>query len=643
MMNLRHYMHTMICNLFSKKYGSNSYEAVDQSEKSDLIDSNPNPYTYWSIFINMGLDGSIFNLMFVSYFTVFLIILELIIGITSIYSMNYVSEYFSKQMMSNNIDVHILFALFIVLFGNIIPTVVKFIFRQTFIKTKIDIIKKIQKTVHSKIVSAPIDVLNKYPINARFTAEYSFVWTYHTTTDYLIDIIVQFIRSAFFIIILVRNNFMILPIIIISYFILFYFVCPYLEKIRTQFEKNDENNHSEMRTASYYHYMYENEKILNPLLTKVDKIQDPVTPMVENIYSYMNKFKINDLQQMVFNVIQSTIIFIIIVFLIYSKNMSFAFVVIINRENIFGIVRIYSQLVQNEQRAIKDMEETTKILNDIDEINKNQNENITLLVSDDYCGTDCCETNSFSNIASIAFTNLVIPITNSYVITVPYGSIDFNKNQLMNNRVILLKGHSNCGKTVTINTLNGKYSGNRCDIFTVKYNNGTSSMNTNEFNTLQSIRCIIPQEQAELYTLNSNINQSIGNLFPFATIDEIKSILTLGFKIRDVNIPNDVNTKLNKNLSGGEKQRFSVASMIYKIKHAKYPPKFILFDEIDKALDKETAVHMIRWIINYLNFSTIFIVTHLTEVDNMLTNENFVQQTWTFSEPINNNIVVSIK
>ena len=64
-------------------------------------------------------------------------------------------------------------------------------------------------------------------------------------------------------------------------------------------------------------------------------------------------------------------------------------------------------------------------------------------------------------------------------------------------------------------------------------------------------------------------------------------------------------------------------------------PDIIIMDEIDKALDKETAVHVMSWIVANVN-SFFVIVSHLTEVKQMLFDGNYVSQVWTYEDGFNN-------
>jgi len=69
-------------------------------------------------------------------------------------------------------------------------------------------------------------------------------------------------------------------------------------------------------------------------------------------------------------------------------------------------------------------------------------------------------------------------------------------------------------------------------------------------------------------------------------------------------------------------------------------PDIVILDEIDKALDKDTAVHILSWIIK--NVPSFFIlVTHLSEVKDALLTQNVINQIWNYD--LTDKVVSKIK
>jgi ABC-type multidrug transport system ATPase subunit len=127
---------------------------------------------------------------------------------------------------------------------------------------------------------------------------------------------------------------------------------------------------------------------------------------------------------------------------------------------------------------------------------------------------------------------------------------------------------------------------------------------------------------------NGKIALPMFKLFPGAKdIEEITRFLMDVFALKPSSIPESLTDCPHSKLSGGELQRYVVASQIWRV--LRVNPDMLILDEVDRALDKETAVKVMSWIVS--NVKCFFvIVTHLTEVKQMLLDRQCVSQIWTY-------------
>lgn len=151
-----------------------------------------------------------------------------------------------------------------------------------------------------------------------------------------------------------------------------------------------------------------------------------------------------------------------------------------------------------------------------------------------------------------------------------------------------------------------------------------------EFNQLIGSKCYIGQLLADVYKYNGKINLPLYKLFLGAeNIDQVADFLKTVFLLKDSCIPSSLEDNPHSRLSGGEIRRYVLASQIWQV--LRIHPDIVIMDEIDKALDKETAVHIMSWIMENINCFFI-VVSHLTEVKQMLFDKKYVSQVWTYDE-----------
>jgi ABC-type dipeptide/oligopeptide/nickel transport system ATPase subunit len=165
------------------------------------------------------------------------------------------------------------------------------------------------------------------------------------------------------------------------------------------------------------------------------------------------------------------------------------------------------------------------------------------------------------------------------------------------------------------------FAGLRSDIVSdnvyVTYSDNTSEY-TN-FSKLKHSRIYLDQGLPEEFRINDEIKHNLSELFPSETnIQIVQDFLINDLKIFKGNVPSNFDECPHSNISGGERQRFTVGPFIWNAE--KTGAQWLILDEIDRALDKDTAMHMIKNIVKRTNCHLI-IISHLSEVKNMLINE----------------------
>jgi ABC-type bacteriocin/lantibiotic exporter with double-glycine peptidase domain len=176
--------------------------------------------------------------------------------------------------------------------------------------------------------------------------------------------------------------------------------------------------------------------------------------------------------------------------------------------------------------------------------------------------------------------------------------------------VILLVGDSGSGKSSFVNIIGGWYT---CDRY-----NGQFVTNGHEFNSFQSFNKyrVYSQQNDRLFTEGNVVQNIAGDLDNYNMINVMESIYIGGCDdfVNDKNMYNSVVT-----LSGGQKSRILVARIIYKVLSMGDDIKYIILDEIDKAIQPELGVEIMRRIIKLCKKlgCMIFVVAHTTEVKQM--------------------------
>ncbi len=168
------------------------------------------------------------------------------------------------------------------------------------------------------------------------------------------------------------------------------------------------------------------------------------------------------------------------------------------------------------------------------------------------------------------------------------------------NKMTALVGHSGAGKSTILNLIPRFYNASQGDI---KIDN-QSIYNS----TIISLRKNISLVSQDTLLFDDTVKNNISYANPEASQDEIKEAAKLSFASEFIDeLPNKYDTLIGENgirLSGGEKQRLSIARAILK----KSP--IILLDEATSSLDADTE-NKIQGAINFLTKGrTTIVIAH---------------------------------
>lgn len=168
-------------------------------------------------------------------------------------------------------------------------------------------------------------------------------------------------------------------------------------------------------------------------------------------------------------------------------------------------------------------------------------------------------------------------------------------------KTIAIVGDSGVGKTTFIDIILGLIKPIRGNILID---------NKNIFNNLKSWRDNISYVQQTSYFTQDSIKNNIAITFneDFIDINRINYCLKqVGLSSFVNSLPKKINSRLSElanNLSGGQKQKLSIARALYK------NPDILILDESTNSLDTKTENKVVKRIVDLMKDKTIFIITH---------------------------------
>ncbi len=173
----------------------------------------------------------------------------------------------------------------------------------------------------------------------------------------------------------------------------------------------------------------------------------------------------------------------------------------------------------------------------------------------------------------------------------------FNKNDFIG-----IYGKSGSGKTTLLNLLMGFTEPTEGKIFI-----DDEELNSKNFNSWIKNLGYVSQNSFLLNdTIENNIALSSEDVDEMKINKSISQAQLTNFFRGNINLKSFL-TEHASNISGGEKQRFSIARAIYK------DVDILFFDEPTSALDEKTSENFINVINSFHKLKTIFIVSHRIE------------------------------
>lgn len=540
-----------------------------------------------------GLGGSYLNIFLKNPVTLITILAGLIINTYTAYAtMNILN--------SQEKGVSFYVCVIIVVFSASMINAVDVVTRKNTQKNAHKFLENIHRAIDKAFQDAPHEFDAKYNVDKKYEAKMNSMWCYDNITEYVTSTITQTVRSVVLsAYIVVQEPALLLPLIF-AYICFWKYIIPSV--LYTRKSKNLQTKYA----SAYYAVQEQRAAKVNPQFRDVSPIPDVAEKFMDITRVFGEKMIANDLDSYILKFFENIIVMIIVCVLLWSEKYAMLVTVLMNRCSLFGVIDSYIQLKKVEKSAEKSTGTLFEMLNDIE---------------------NCLVT----QIPSRSFDSASIDSINIYGMNLGCVSLLSASIQCRNGGVLLLDGPTGCGKSVTINALAGLYSQRICESVAIVQTNGNVVVGE-EFSSLLNRRCYIDQHAADNIEYNGGIKMTLGEMFPARLgakqdIVKIRNFLTTAFNLKQEVIPHNLNEMLPSTLSGGEKQRFSIAWNIWRIIHTK--SDFIILDEIDRALDADTAVTMMKWIVNNVN-SFFIIVTHLSEVKKMLYEAGHVNQIWNY-------------
>lgn len=610
-------MASFVCSMLMKLlcFCGNKYAPTKPSRKTSK-------WTYWNIYITHGLDGALWHLLRVYPMATVFIVVSLMTNVICTFA---TQELLKSLSIETGVGlVHIVW-LIVVLFFPDLKSLLSMLLEKHIRRHKSKITEKILYAInYTYEYEAPLDIYAKYSNNDYYHGLHGFMWIYDNTTDSIIETSIGIVRSIVICAFVLWNNVALFPIIGLCYILMWKYMIPWL------YGDKEKLNSTQLREATFNATVESRNCIFNPQFRQFGKANVVDAFMKLNAF-FRNRGAKWQHAHSILNLCQNIMLFVVFVMLYMTKSYATIIVVLLNKDSFFAIVRSYVTMVDTEKHAEKSLEPIVKILDDIDEMLSK----LTKIKIDSKEFEDTLE------IEHIDFEGIEIDIKatgNSQSASGWQGQCDeqYNRKVVMGpctlnlnskKRGVLLVGPSGFGKSILIKEFAGLKSLTGImgtSMSGVKNNKKIKEEITFDDLRVAGARLYIGQDLAEVCTYNGAICMSLGFMFPEASsVEEIKQFLMKSFMLSAAVIPQTLDEKLSSKLSDGERIRYVCASQLWKALHCKKRPHFMLLDEIDRALDAQTAEDMIKHIFAMFD-CCIIMVTHSPDVRKALSESDSV-------------------
>lgn len=655
-------------------------------------------WNFWTIYIEHGLDGSLLNLFRLNPIAPVLILIEFIINSINTYSTTFVTktvyvyttqgtnDTVSSQLAEISKDesvyvsnIKLCLYLFFVIFAVDITNFVKQVLRNRIKHYKSNILRKIIAAVVEQMRRTSPENDREFTTDDRFEALNSFVWVYDNTTDTIVNITVDTARSVTICAYLIWREPLMIIILFFTYVVMFVYM-NHRTDVRTKgnsqklWERNYYSISSDIditKINPLFEQLYMNKPELstlsinttnctfkdNDLLKKefesCGEGKAPAPDIVGCYVDTMDYYASGHLKFVEINnkkhLVQGCATMAVLCMLILTQSYEIALILLINKGSMFSVIENYCELLRCEKNSERSLEKIVAILDAVDEqidIKRDakvpqaidyhtdtlSRQRIETIEIDKLCINIPAQKRSEDETHFDAKTEnrpTIPTITRDRTIVLDSATMHISPHECL-----LLDGATGCGKSMTISTLAGLSSKKSCRSLKVTLNDGFTF--DSDFNQLLGSRCYISQTLSEEFKIYGKITLPLFKLFPGAkTIEEVTDFLVNVFDLRHASIPSSLLDHPHNKLSGGEIQRYAVASQIWKVLRVR--PDILILDEVDKALDHVTAVRILEWIMTNID-SFFILVTHLTEVKDTLINRGVIKQIWTYNSTDNETI-----
>lgn len=575
-------------------------------------------WTFWSIYVQFGLDGRPTNFLRKNPFSFVLVILELVMTLLRTTSYTRLLMLLRDDVTTLN-DMRLTFqvTIFMSLFSQVITDSLGSYLKEYARPATVNSIKLIFDRLSGYVYhqSQP-EIHDQYNTDYKYRAFNGILWMYDNTAEILTQILVQLVRSLVFTLYIIYIDSSLFLPFGITYFVLIKYVLPLMEKPVRNKDKADKlwNNTYKTMVANY-------GLLSNPALGQVISPPNFTETYMDILDHYYKMSKNWQDSNKILNIYQSFILYFISTILFEYGKYSTLLVLLMNSMSLTGLVMSINRLKDIEKNSSKSLEKLVKMLDAIDNQSDITNHSVKLPIVDP---TSLTTSDNLINdhIKELTISKMDINLPNG-------SSIRLNSTHfvLKPGRGIILDGKTGCGKTVL--TKNGLAGLSTDKPYTLTVSTDTKTYYNAHFSQLKLTRGYVNQDFVENLLINNSIKHTLGELFPGADSKYIRNYLISNFGMKSDVIPNNLDDTFGSKLSGGERQRVAVASFIHQICQTS-TVQWLILDEIDRALDKDTAMLMVKNLFKYTKMY-IIIITHLTEVKNMLIHDmRCIDQVWSY-------------
>jgi ABC-type multidrug transport system fused ATPase/permease subunit len=568
--------------------------------------------SFWGLYL-VGI-ASIFNLSYS------------IIKIVVSFCVQFIQTFYTNQLVTNKKEGEsneLLQFLVIIITIRAFDNVIEYHFEKVIKSEQIKISQRIGSSINDLYLGAPFKWKLLYPNSAQKDSIRELFHTYNGMANMLSYVISRIISSFSILMVSFTNDWSIAMTIIIGTYILF--------KIRNYLNTELNNLDKEMgNSMDNLSIIISNQFAMRADIQYVSRFKilmeansyDPINGCTRSCEIWDNRDILSIYSNTIINIIKSTIIIGISIYLWYIQKSELIMFILVNSDNLFGFMDVMTNLdnVKNISSG-----RTASSFKMIDELIKmaTQSELEVVVIKD--------EINMV--IDEIRIMNICQKINDKIILKCD-NPITIHPNK---KGIILLNGKKGSGKSLTMDLLAGMYDGNVADVYVnkIKLQNG--------FRDLFKYRGYVRQEVASDYRLNKNntVYMTLRELFPNGSFEQIMTFL-MDFEMAH-KIPSTMDTPISQNergMSPGETQSIVVASQIWKFLQLNL--SFWLLDEIERNIDIDTVKRIFNKI-NSIYHGTIILITHSPEVKEYL--GPHIKEVWNYeaNEDSDGNCILSFK